>query len=95
MEELEYISSSPDLQAVKRGVKPQDETDLPALERVLVTLDKQIDSYTSIDKLTLYDPKLSVNEQLAINQAVTQHLRELKLLVATTISDVKEKNKDE
>lgn len=93
-EELPYISSSPDLQVVKRDVRPQDESDLSTLERISVTLDKQIKGYNSIDNLSVYDPKLSVTQQLAVNQAVTQHLRQLKLLVETTINDVKEKYRD-
>lgn len=90
-EDLPYISSSPDLQHVKRDVKPKDENDLSALERVSLMLDTQIDGYSHIDRLALYDPKLSVEQQLAVNAAITQHLRELKLLVETTVSNVKEK----
>lgn len=94
-EELGYVSSSPDMLPVKRVVKPQDEVDLPALERINGLFATWEDNYSRNDKLSLYDPKLSINEQLAINQAITNHLRELKLLVDTTINDVKEKYKDE
>ena len=93
MEELDYVSSSPILQSAKRDVKPQDESDMPALERLKSLFDTWEDNYSRIDQLSVYDPKLSVEEQLAINQAITNHLRQLKQLVETTISDVKEKYK--
>jgi len=84
MEELDYISSS-----------PQDEVDMPTLERVLVRLDEQIDFHNRLDSLSVSEQVLSVKEQLAVNQTVVSNLRELKLLVETTINDIKEKYKDE
>jgi hypothetical protein len=94
-EELDYISSSPMTRAIKREVKPQDELDMPTLEKVLLSIDRKIDFHNSLDSLSVSENILSVKEQLAVNQTVVTHLRELKLLVETTINNVKEKYKDE
>jgi hypothetical protein len=94
MEELEYVSSSADMLPTQRDVKPQDEADMPALERVAALFATWEDNYSRIDQLSAYDPKLSVDQQLLVNQAVTNHLRQLKQLVDTTINDVKEKYKN-
>ena len=94
-EELDYISSSPDMQTVKRSVKTQDETDLSTLERVLARLDKYIEHLLSIDSLTDDESQFTVREQLVLNQRSVLLAQELKLLVETTINDVKEKYKDE
>jgi hypothetical protein len=93
MEELDYVSSSADMQPAKRAVKHQDEADMSALERLKLLFDTWEDNYSRVDQLSVYDPDLSVEQQLAINQAITNHLRQLKQLVETTISDVKEKYK--
>ncbi len=91
MEDLDYISSSPDMQSVKRDVKPQDETDLATLERVISRLDKYIEHHNSNDSLTTDESQFSVREQLALNQRSVLLAKELKLLIETTIDDVKEK----
>lgn len=93
-EELNYVSTSPDLQSVQRDVKPQDVTDMPTLERVLVKLNEWEALYMSVDSLTVDEKPFTVTQQLALNQKAVLMARELKLMVETTISDVKEKYKD-
>lgn len=94
MEELEYISTSPDLQAVKRAVKPEDEANLPALKRCLIKLDSWIEQYNSNESLTVDESIFTVKEQLAINQRSVLMAKELKQLLETTINDIKEKYED-
>lgn len=91
MDELDYVSSSPDLKTVVRSVKPQDETDLPTLKRVLNRLDEYIVSLESIDSLTVDEGQFTVREQLLLNQRSVLLAKELKLLIETTVNDIKEK----
>jgi len=93
-DDLEYISSAADFKTPGRDVKPQDETDLTTLERVFARLDKYIEEYNSNDALTADEAQFSVREQLVLNQRSVLLARELKLLVETTVSDIKEKNRN-
>lgn len=95
MDELDYISSSPDMQPAKREVKSQDEADLSTLELVLQKLDEYIESCQSIDSLTSDESQFPVRIQLVLNQRSVLLARELKQLVEGTINNVKEKYKDE
>lgn len=92
-EDLDYISSSADMQPMLRSVKPQDESDLSTLERVLIRLEQYIVEHNSNDILTADESQFSVREQLVLNQRSVFLARELKLLVETTINDVKERYK--
>lgn len=89
-EELDYVSSSP-LLVEAETPKFQDETDEPALKRIQTILGEQIKSYDSIQRLALDDKSLSVEQQLAVNRAIVIHLQEIKLLVDTTLTSIKEK----
>lgn len=89
-EELPLISSSPELVTAPEKPKAQDELDLPTLKRVLILMDAQIASYASIDRLTVEEKDLTVQQQLAVNKAVIAHLNEVRTLVETTITEVKE-----
>jgi hypothetical protein len=91
MDDLDYISSAADLQHAKREVKSQDETDMSTLERVNLLLDEYIERYQTINFLTTDESQFSVREQLALNKRSVLLAEELKLLVDTTINDVKEK----
>lgn len=90
-EELPLISSSPLLATQAKQTVPQDEIDLPTLKRVQRTLEKQIESYKTIDRLTVDEKDFTVKQQLAINQSIRFHLTELKLLVDTAIDNIREK----
>lgn len=90
-DELDYISSSP-LVGVKREIKPEDEAQLPALERVAELLNAQVASYDSVE-LTLARAKvnkLSVENQMVANSQTVKDLLSVKTLVETTISDIRE-----
>lgn len=91
MEELDYISSSPDLQPVQRKVKSQDESDLTTLQRVSARLDKYIAHHRSVDALTADEAQFPVRIQLVLNQRSVLLAEELRLLIDTTVNDVKEK----
>lgn len=93
-EELDYVSSS-SLLAPKVEVKPQDEIDLPTLKKIQIILQKQIDSYDSISRLSMEEKDLTLRQQLAVNDSIKQHLTQVKALVDTTIDDIKEKYSDE
>lgn len=90
-EELPMISSSPMLETAPVKTKPQDELDMPTLQRVLRKLDEAIASYSSIERLVVEEKDLTVQQQLAVNKAVVAHLQDLKLTVENTITNVKEK----
>ena len=90
-EELPLLSSSPLMTTAPAKVKPQDENDLSTLKRVQEKLKEQIKSYSTIDRLVVDEKDLTVKEQLAVNKAITFHLRELELLVDTVIENVREK----
>ena len=90
-EELEYKSSSPLLATAPTPVKPQDEIDLPTLKRVQTMLKSQIASYSHVDRLTVDEKDLTVQQQLAVNKAIVFHLTEVKLLVDTAITAIREK----
>ena len=88
--QLSYISSSPDFNlAPAVDVKPQDELDLPALERVLKVLKTRKAQYQSIETLT-YGIDLTVENQLIINTRMVAHIDELESLITSTILMVKE-----
>lgn len=89
-EDLDYISSSPLLDTPVE-TNTQDEEDLPTLKQVLKLLDAQIEDYKTIDMLNVNDPVFTVAEQLEINNRVVTHLGQLKILVETTIGNIKEK----
>lgn len=90
-EELPFISSSPLLDTAQKPVKTQDEVDLPTLKQVQKILEERIASYSSIDRLTVEEKDLTVQQQLAVSKAIVAHLTELKVLVDETITRVKEK----
>lgn len=90
-EELPILSSSPLLATAPESTKPQDEIDLPTLKRIQKTLNAQIASYATIDRLSVDEKELTVVQQLAVNKAITFHLTELKLMVDTVIENVREK----
>lgn len=90
-EELDYKSSSPLLATENKPVKPQDEVDMPTLKRVQQMLEEQIDSYSTIDRLSVDEKDLTVVQQLAVNKAIAFHLNEVKLLVETVVANIKEK----
>lgn len=90
-EELTYVSSSPLLDTAPTPAKPKDEIDLPTLKRVQKMLQDQIASYSTIDRLTTDEKNLSVQQQLAVNKAIVQHLTEVKLLVDTVVENIREK----
>lgn len=92
-EELDYVSSSALLPSTPE-VKPVDENDLSTLKLVQRTLQDQIKSYQTIDRLTLADKTFTVEQQLAVNKAIVSHLVELKVIVDTTIENVREKYAD-
>ena len=90
-EELPLISSSPLLATEAKKTVPQDEIDLPTLKRVQRTLEQQIESYKTIDRLTVDEKDFTVKQQLAINQSIRFHLTEIKLLVDSAIDNIREK----
>jgi len=89
-EELPFLSSSPLVTTAPAKVKPQDELDLPALKRIKKILTEQIRSYASIDRLTVEEKDMTLQQQLAVNKAIKLHLTEFKLLVDTVITNVEE-----
>jgi len=93
-EELDYVSSSP-LLSVKPEVKPQDETDFSTLQRIQALLEAKIASYDSISKLNSRHPKLTVDQQLEVAEAVKLDLMEVKQGVDLTIANVQEKYQTE
>lgn len=90
-EELPFISSSPLIDTGEKRVKSQDEGDLSTLKKVQAILDENIASYSSIDRLTVEEKDLTVQQQLAVSKAVQAHLIGLKVLIDETITRVKEK----
>lgn len=87
---LGYVSSAPDFNlAPAVEVKPQDELDLPALERVIKVLKIRKAQYQSIETLT-YGIDLTVENQLIINTRMVAHLNELEAMITSTILMVKE-----
>lgn len=93
-EELGYNSSSP-LLGSRIQTKPQDEMDLPALKRVQAQFESQIASYSTITRLVIGDPNFSIEQQLAVNAKVVEHLLENKAIVDVVIDDIKEKYSDD
>ena len=90
-EELEYISSSPLLDTEPQKAKPQDEFDLPALLAIQKMIDGQIAFYDSIRALTVNESALTVKEQLAVNQNTQANLTQVKALVDTIVTNIREK----
>ena len=90
-EELPLLSSSPLMSTAPVKTKPQDEIDLPTLKRIQVQIEAQIASYSDIDRLTVSQKDMTVQQQLAVNKAIKFHLLEIKLLVDTVIENIKEK----
>lgn len=90
-EELPLVSSSPLLATAPEPPKPQDEKDLPTLKKVQKVLAAQISAYSTIDRLTVEEKDLTVQQQLAVNKCVVLELTHLKLLVDTVIDNIKEK----
>jgi hypothetical protein len=90
-EELPMVSSSPMLATAPVATKPQDEQDLPTLKRVQTMLNEQMASYLTIDSLSGDEKDLTIKQQLAVNQSIVHHLREVKLLVDTIIENIREK----
>ena len=91
-DELDYISSSADF-AREPEVKTQDEVDLPALKRLAVLIEDKLRMYASIEALTTDETVLTVQQQLAVNKAITTNLQEIKALIDTVTADIKEKYK--
>lgn len=89
-EDLDYISSSPLLEAPV-DTNPTDEADMPALKIIDGLLDEQIAEYSSINSLDLTNKDFTIEQQLAVNQRVQQHLQELKLVINTVVEKVREK----
>lgn len=89
-EELDYISSSYMLGSTPE-TKIVDEGDLSTLKLVQRLLNTQIKSYSTTERLELDEKDFTVKEQLAINKAIQAHLLELKVIVDTTIENIKEK----
>lgn len=89
-EDLDYISSSPLLEAPV-DTNPMDEADMPALKIIEGLIDEQIEHYSSINSLDLKDKDFTIEQQLAVNQKVQQHLQELKLVINTVVEKVREK----
>ena len=90
-EELDYTSSSPLLRPTTPTTKPEDEAQLPTLKRVQIMLHEQIKSYSSIDRLTVSEADLTVQQQLAVNKAVQAELAAVAALVDGVITDIMEK----
>ena len=88
-EELGYLSSPHPFGSSRLTTNP-DVDDIPTLSRIEEILEGQIQSYLTIDALTTSDATFTVEQQLAVNQKVVGHLRELRLLVQTAIDEVKE-----
>lgn len=88
-ENLPYLFSARTSEGPQRNINP-DEADLGTLVRLEKLLDSQISTYLTIDSVTTDEQTFSVKQQLAINQKVVGHLRELKLLVESAIDEVKE-----
>lgn len=88
-EELGYVSLPHPFGSRQVSTNP-DVEDLRTLNRIMELMDLQINSYLTIDALTNGDTTFSVEQQLAINQKVVGHLREVRLLVQTAIEEVKE-----
>lgn len=93
-EELDYVSSAPDILEPKREVNPADESNLSTLERLVRLLDRQIEAYKTVDNLDLTDTVFSIEQQIAINKEVIVHLMDIRGLVQGTISDIKERYKN-
>lgn len=96
-DELGYITSS-DFEEpadASAGVKTQDENDFSTLEYVLNFLQKEVDSYKTIDKLEVRDHKrnFSVAQQLAVNKIVSERLDIARKGVEDTINGIKDKYK--
>lgn len=89
-EELDYVSSSA-LLTTPPETKVEDEVDLPALKQIQKRLAEQIASYASISRLALGDKTFTIEQQLAINKAIVEHLTEMKVLVDTVIDNIREK----
>lgn len=89
-EELPMISSSPMQATAPQKVKTQDELDLPALKRAQQMLSDQIASYSSVDRLTVEEDDMTVQQQLAVSKAVKAHLTEVKTMIDSVISEIKE-----
>lgn len=88
---LGYNSSQPDLDlAPKAEVKPEDQADLPALERVLKVIQQRKAFYDSRAALT-YGIDITVENQLIVNTQLVLRLQELESLIMSTITNVREK----
>lgn len=89
-ESLDYISSAP-LLSTPPQTKVEDELDLPTLKAIQRKLEAQIASYSTIDRLTVSEKDFTVKQQLAVSKAIQAHLMEIKVMVDTTIANIKEK----
>ena len=90
-EELAYVSSSPLVETAKPKVKAQDEKDLSTLVKVQQVLTERIAAYSTIAYLTADEKHFTVKEQLAINQSIMVNLQEIKLMIDSAITNVREK----
>jgi len=90
-EELPLLSSSPLMATAPAQTKPQDEVDIPTLKRVQAKVNEQLQSYQTIERLVVDEKDLTVKEQLAVNKAISFHLKEIKLMVDTVVDNIREK----
>lgn len=89
--QLGYTSSAPDFLVPRDVAKPQDEADLPALERVLKLINEQQQYYRTTDSISLdEDDNGTIREQMKDNKRMVVHLDSLKMLILSTINKVRE-----
>jgi len=89
-EELEYISSIESTRATV-DIVPQDEADLPVLKAVLRDINEGIIHHQTIASLSLDNKSFTIEQQLAVNQAIVIYLQGFKMAVEKVIEDIGEK----
>lgn len=92
-EDLDYVSSSPLLDTEPPKIKVEDEVDLPILLQLKRMIDQQIANRSNLFAVTVDESVMSVQQQIAVQQAVVDDLSTIKTLIDTTIQDIKEKYK--
>ena len=91
-DELGYSSSAPDL--VQQDVAtPHEQAEIPTLTRLKALHENRKAYFLSVESISL-DPKdlevFSAEAQIAINKKVVFHIQELEALEQSTITKVKE-----
>lgn len=88
-DDFDYISSSPADVVPDARVTHPEAAELPTLQRVLKAVEESIAVRLTIDAL---DPKgkTAISTQLLVNKEIVKDLRKIKLLIESTIGDIKE-----